>query len=211
LNANNVRCIEFDYHDSGGITNIHLECPKPFVPEKEMFFHDSFEDESTIWDVWYMDWSRTTTPHPNKIWFGQASAGEEGAHTGTYYLGGSGNIDDLDDVDYDGITNPAWAAKNRYIDISEYTDIWLSFWYSYDNTESNDEFAMYYKVDGGAWQEIFFIEHPSTTNNQQVPWQFVEVGIPDGDEVKIQFRWETSAKDDDMVMIDDLWLSGFLK
>ena len=70
---------------------------------------------------------------------------------------------------------------------------------------------MYYRVDGGAWQEIFFIVEPITGNNQ-VPWQFVEIGIPDGNGVEIQFRWETSAgTSDDMVMLDDLELSGFLK
>ena len=182
-------------------------CPLNGGNPKEIFFTDSFEDENTIWGVWYKDDDRTTTPHTSNIWFGQASSGEIGAHTGTFYLGGSGNIDDLNDYDQD----PDWAAKNRYIDISQYTDIWLSFWYSYDNTENKDDFAMYYRVDGGAWQEIFVIV-PTTQNNQQVPWEFIEIGIPDGNGVEIQFRWETSAgSSDDMVMIDDLELSGFLK
>ncbi len=186
-------------------------CPMNGGNPKEKFFMDGFEDESTISGVWYMDNDRTTTPHPNKIWFGQASRGEIGAHSGQFYLGGSGNIDDRDDTDDDGVTNPAWAAKNRYIDISQYTDIWLSFWYSFDNTESSDEFAMYYRVDGGAWQEIFLID-PETQSNQQVPWQFVEIGVPDGNGVEIQFRWETSAgSSDDIVMIDDLELWGVLK
>ncbi len=181
-------------------------CPLNGGNPKEEFFFDSFEDENTIWDVWYKDNDRTTTPNPGKIWFGQASSGEIGAHTGTFYLGGSGNIDDS----YGNI-DPAWAAKNRYIDISQYSDIWLSFWYSYDNTETNDEFAMYYRVDGGAWQEIFFIDDLTTMNNQK-PWQFVEIGIPDGNGVEIQFRWETSAGSSDyMVMIDDLRLTGFPK
>jgi len=84
--------------------------------------------------------------------------------------------------------------------------------YSFDNTEDKDDFAMYYKVDDGAWQEIFVIVPETIPPNEQEQWEFVEIGIPDGDGVYIQFRWETSAGAyDDMVMIDDLWLSGFLK
>ena len=71
---------------------------------------------------------------------------------------------------------------------------------------------MYHRVDEGAWQEIIFIQQPST-GGQQENWTEVEIGIPDGNGVEVQFRWETSAGpgSDDIVMIDDLELSGFLK
>jgi len=188
-------------------------CPLNGGIQKEKFFMDGFENESTIWGIWNLDNSRTTTPHPNNIWFGQASAGEIGAHSGLFYLGGSGNIDDRDDKDYDGVTNPAWAAYNRDpIDISQHTDVWLSFWYSYHSTESNDEFAIYYRIDGGAWQEIFNID-PAIGNGNQIDWQFVLVSLPDsGNQVEIEFRWESSASiydGDDVLMIDDLELTGF--
>jgi len=214
INDDNVRCLEIFYEDSGGFTNLQLGCLGVFheVKNKVKFFFDGFEDESTIWGIWNLDNSRTTTPHPNKIWFGQASAGEIGAHTGQFYLGGSGNIDDRDDTDYDGVTNPAWAAYNRDpIDISQHTDVWLSFWYSYHSTESNDEFAMYYRIDGGAWQEIFNID-PAIGNGNQASWQPISILLPDsGNQVELEFRWESSAlisNGDDVVMIDDLELTG---
>jgi len=217
INDDNVRCLEIFYEDSGGFTNLQLGCLGVFheVKNKVKFFFDGFEDESTIWGIWNLDNSRTTTPHPNKIWFGQESAGEIGAHTGQFYLGGSGNIDDRDDTDYDGVTDPAWAAYNRDpIDISQYTDVWLSFWYSYHSTESNDEFAMYYRIDGGAWQEIFNID-PAIGNGNQASWQPISILLPDtGNQVELEFRWESSASisnGDDVLMIDDLELSGFLK
>ena len=214
INDDNVRCLEIFYEDSGGFTNLQLGCLGAFheVKNKVKFFFDGFEDESTILGIWNLDNSRTTTPHPNKIWFGQASAGEIGARTGQFYLGGSGNIDDRDDKDYDGVTNPAWAAYNRDpIDISQHTDVWLSFWYSYHSTESNDEFAMYYRIDGGAWQEIFNID-PAIGNGNQASWQPISILLPDsGNQVELEFRWESSAlisNGDDVVMIDDLELTG---
>ena len=64
----------------------------------------------------------------------------------------------------------------------------------------------YYQVRWGAWQEIFFV-NPATASNQQVPCVQLQVTIPDGNNLDIQFRWETMASilnGDDAVMIDDL-------
>jgi len=122
-------------------------------------------------------------------------AGELNPRTGTYSIGGSGDFD------------PDYAYYNRTgIDISGYKDVTLSVWYSYDSTEADDDFGLYYK-DGSNWITIFDID-PQIGNGNQLEWTNVQVQIPNHiDNLVLQFIWSTSDINE-YVAIDDLEITG---
>ena len=182
------------------------KCPAS-PPEPKVIFSTGFEDETEL-GKWHKDSSRTTTPNSGNIIFGLDNDGQPGGNpsgpkSGTKYLGGSGDIDDSTSP----IIDPAWAAYNRdSINISGHTSIMLSLWYSYEDTETEDEFALYYRVDGGAWQEILNVD-PAIGNGNQKAWQQLQVPIPAGNSLEVEFRWETS-QNSEHVMIDDMQVTG---
>ncbi|MBN1280423.1 MAG: hypothetical protein JXA00_02115, partial [Candidatus Thermoplasmatota archaeon] len=114
--------------------------------------------------------------------------------TGSYSLGGSGDFD------------PEYAAFNRTsIDLSLYTDVELSVWYSYKDTEAADFFGLYY-YNLTHWTPIFEIHTPQSAG--QFPWTEATVSIPDEiDDLIIQFKWMTSSTTE-YVAIDDLVITG---
>jgi len=118
------------------------------------------------------------------------------ANSGLRYLGGRGEFD------------PGFAAYNREIDVSGFHDVEVSVWYSAEDTEDVDDFALYYK-DGSSWQPIKVV--PKTEHDLgggQLSWTNVVKQIPDGiNPLIIQFRWSTSH-DGEHMMIDDLQVSA---
>lgn len=116
--------------------------------------------------------------------------------TGTYSIGGTGDFD------------PEYAAFNRTgIDISDYTDVTVSVWYSYESTESEDEIGFYY-LDGINWIPIFEELNPQIGDGNQLEWTFAETQIPDSiNTLILQFWWSTSSTSE-FVAIDDLQITG---
>jgi hypothetical protein len=117
-------------------------------------------------------------------------------HSGSYSLGGSGDFD------------PDYAYFNRTgVGISGYSDVMVSVWYSYDSTESDDEFGLYYK-DGMNWVPIFEALDPEIGNGNQLEWTHAEVHIPGYiTTLVLQFLWSTSSTTE-YVAIDDLEITG---
>jgi hypothetical protein len=115
-------------------------------------------------------------------------------HIGSYSIGGSGDFD------------PEYAKFNRTaIDLTGYTTIQLSVWYSYKNTESNDFFGLYYR-NNSLWVPIFEITNP--TSSGQKPWAQAQLTLPKTlTSLKLQFRWRTTAHSEFMA-IDDLLITG---
>jgi hypothetical protein len=114
--------------------------------------------------------------------------------SGLFSIGGSGDFD------------PMFAAFNRTdIDISGYSSVKLSVWYSYKNTESNDFFGLYYK-NNTQWKPIFEINNPTVSG--QKPWTQVVVDIPKTlNSLRLQFKWRTTAVNEYMA-IDSLEITG---
>ena len=119
--------------------------------------------------------------------------------SGTYSIGGTGDFD------------PDYAAFNRTcIDISDYINVNVSVWYSYKSTESEDEIGFYY-WNGSDWVVIFEELNPLIGNGNQLPWEHVEVQIPDNiDFLILQFKWSTSSTSE-YIAIDDLEIKGLPK
>ena len=117
--------------------------------------------------------------------------------SGTYSIGGTGEIG----IDY--------AAFNRTgIDILGYTDVKVSVWCSYKDTESSDFVGLYYK-DGDDWISIFEDDDPQTGGGQS-DWINMEAEIPNYiDDLVLQFKWMTSSISQ-YVAIDDLEITGIL-
>jgi hypothetical protein len=115
--------------------------------------------------------------------------------TGSYSLGGSGDFD------------PEYAAFNRTaVDISAYSNVQISLWYSYKNTESNDFLGLYYK-NNSHWIPIFEITNPEMPGAQE-PWTQVLYNIPGSiHTLTLQFKWRTTAANEYM-SIDDLEITG---
>jgi hypothetical protein len=116
-------------------------------------------------------------------------------HTGVYSIGGSGDFD------------PEYAAFNRTdIDVSGYTSIEISFWYSYKNTDSSDFIGLYYR-NGSQWKPIFEITNPVMPGGQR-PWAQVLFTLPPSISVlHLQFKWRTSTANKYMA-IDDMEITG---
>ena len=119
------------------------------------------------------------------------------SNSGIYSIGGTGEVG----VDY--------AAFNRTsIDISGYSDVNVSVWYSYKDTESSDFVGLYYK-DGDDWIPIFEDDNPQIGSGQSA-WINVEADIPNYiDDLVLQFKWMTSSTSE-YVAIDDLTITGIL-
>ncbi len=116
-------------------------------------------------------------------------------HTGSYSIGGSGDFD------------PEFAAFNRTrIDISGYTSVEISVWYSYKNTDNNDFLGLYYR-DGNQWKPIFEITNPLMPGGQRA-WAQILFSLPSSISVlDLQFKWRTSAANK-YLAIDDLEITG---
>lgn len=116
-------------------------------------------------------------------------------YTGSFSIGGSGDFD------------PEYAAFNRTcIDLSAYSQVKVSLWYSYKNTDTNDFLGLYYR-SGNQWIPIFEVEDPLMVGTQS-PWQQVVFDIPDSiDLLRLQFKWQTNAANKYMA-IDDLEVTG---
>jgi flagellin-like protein len=156
-------------------------------------FESSFESGEEL-NNWINDPIRTTASggYALELDF----AGIIGPRTGSYYLGGTGNFD------------PRYAAYNRTIDVSDYTSVELSVWYSYESTESSDEFGFYWwNATGNSWEIIFEDLTPHIGNGYQLEWQQEIVNIPDNvNSLILQFWWSTSWIEH--MMIDDLSITG---
>ena len=115
-------------------------------------------------------------------------------HAGSYSIGGSGDFD------------PEYAKYNRSaIDLSGYSSVQLSVWYSYKNTGSSDFFGLYYR-NNSIWVPIFEITNP--TYSGQKPWTQVLVNLPRTlTSLKLQFKWRTTSTSEYMA-IDDLMITG---
>ena len=116
-------------------------------------------------------------------------------HSGLYSIGGSGDFD------------PEFAAYNRTgLDVSGYTSVEISFWYSYKNTDNNDFLGLYYR-DGSRWKPIFEITNPLMPGGQR-SWAQILFSLPPSISVlDLQFKWRTSAANKYMA-IDDLEITG---
>lgn len=116
-------------------------------------------------------------------------------NNGVYSIGGTGNIA----VDY--------AAYNRSgIDIAGYTNIELSVWYSYEDTEYDDFLGLYY-LDDQQWIPLFEDDNPQIGSGQS-DWVQIISAIPDDiDTLYLQFKWLTSSTSEH-VAIDDLVITG---
>ena len=160
-------------------------------------FSSSFESTSEV-DEWGEDDYRTTAYWWQNYVFDRFASDSLSPRTGSYSIGGTGDFD------------PRYAAYNRNgIDISEYTDVKVSVWYSYKSTESYDEIGFYY-WDGDSWEIIFEEFYPYIPEGSQSDWTYVEADIPDEiDNLILELLWQTSS-DREYVAIDDLEITGVL-
>jgi hypothetical protein len=115
-------------------------------------------------------------------------------HTGSYSIGGTGDFD------------PEYGLFNRTgIDVSGYSNVQISVWYSYKNTESTDFLGLYY-LNGSQWRPIFEKNNPQVAG--QAPWTKVTVNISNSIHIlKLQFKWRTSSTTE-YVAFDDLEITG---
>jgi len=164
---------------------------------EETIFSTSFETAEEE-NKWSKDEDRTTDWLDRGV-FERLASDSLNPRTGSYSIGGSG------DMTY--WWNRYHAAYNREaIDLSGYTGAKVSVYYSYKDTEGDDEFGLYYQ-DGAAWIPIFEEFNPAIGDGQS-PWSYVEADIPDDiDNLVLQFWWSTSASRE-YVTIDDLEITG---
>lgn len=155
-------------------------------------------DASSNWDYIYLDEVYVNVSVGNRIDcdFNLRDSNDLTPRTSNYSIGGCGDFD------------PEFAAFNRTgIDISDYSDVSVSVWYSYESTESEDEIGLYY-LNGTNWTPIFEEITPQIGNGNQLEWTFVIAQIPDSiDNLILQFWWSTSSLDE-FVAIDDLKITG---
>jgi hypothetical protein len=165
------------------------------VPSWETLLSTSFETQDEV-DMWTLDDERTTaTGHHN---FNRRDSSALAPHSGSYSLVGWGDFD------------PNYVAFNREtIDVSVYTNVSVSLWYSYDSTETEDAFGCYYADEAG-WIPIFEELAPNIGNGNQLwPYVYAETEIPDYlYDLVIQFWWSTSSYYEYMA-IDDLTVTAF--
>ena len=156
-------------------------------------FQTSFEDSSEL-SNWTLDPTRTTAGSGYILELD--NDGTIGSRTGLNYLAGTGNFD------------PLYAAYNITIDITNYTNVSVSVWYSFEDTETDDEFGFYY-WNGLDWVEIFEDLTPQTYYpTYQEPWTNALVDIPNSiDILVLQFWWSTSSTAEHL-MIEDIAITG---
>jgi len=164
--------------------------------ELETIFSTSFEtiEEENKWSE---NTGRTSAYYWEWYNFDRYASDILTPRTGTYSIGGNGNFD------------PRYAAFDREpIDISEYSNVKVSLYYSYKYTESSDDVCFYYK-DGSNWEPIFEEHDPEIVYGEQADWTYVEADIPDNiDDLYLEFAWSTSEWRE-YVAIDDLKISGY--
>jgi hypothetical protein len=116
-------------------------------------------------------------------------------HAGSFSIGGSGDFD------------PEYAAFNRTsIDLSAYSQVQISLWYSYKNTDNNDFLGLYYR-NGNQWTPIFEVDDPLMIGAQSA-WEEVTFTVPDSiDMLRLQFKWQTNAANK-YLAIDDFEVTG---
>jgi len=163
----------------------------------ETIFSTSFETIEEK-NEWSKDEARTDDWMENAV-FDRLGSDSINPRTGSFSIGGSGNL-----VYWWQRHN---AAYNRTaIDISNYDNVTVSVWYSYIDTESDDEFGFYY-YDGSDWIAIFEDFDPDASGGQE-PWTYAEAQIPNSiDNLILQFYWSTSQEREFMA-IDDLEITG---
>ena len=161
-------------------------------------FSTSFETQNEE-NQWANDPDRSTDWSEEGI-FERFGSDTMTPKTGSYTIGGTGDLYYWWERHY--------AAYNRTtIDISEYTDVEVSVWYSYKSTESDDELGFYYK-DGSNWITIFEETNPSIGDGVQSDWVHAVAQIPDSiDDLTLQFWWSTSSSRE-YVVIDNLTITG---
>lgn len=163
--------------------------------ENEIIFSTSFEDISEE-DEWSENDYRTTAYWWEWYFFDRLASDSITPRTGSFSIGGSGDFD------------PRFAAYDRNsINISEYSNVKVSVWYSYKNTECTDEIGLYY-WDGSGWEPIFEDFCPDVGEGNQLDWTYAEANIPDSiDELTLELLWSTSQWRE-YVAIDDLQITG---
>jgi len=173
-----------------------------YLNETDYSFTDNAEftiqcDASSNYDWIYVDHIYVNVSVGDRLdyEFNLLDNDELNPRTGTYSIGGSGDFD------------PENSAFNRTsIDISKYSDVKVSVWYSYLDTEDSDFFGLYYLNDE-IWSQIFEIDNPQIGSGQSA-WTKVEANIPDEiDNLVLQFKWMTSSSNE-YVAIDDLEITG---
>ena len=115
-------------------------------------------------------------------------------HTGSFCIGGDGDFD------------PEYALFNRTaLDISHYTNVRVSVWYSYKNTDVNDFLGLYYK-NNSQWVPIFIVSNPTVTGEK--PWAQAVVALPKTlSNLVLQFKWRSTSTSE-YLAIDDLEITG---
>lgn len=158
----------------------------------------SFESQSEE-DKWSKNDDRTTAYWWEFPVFNRLASDSLSPRTGSYSIGGTGNFD------------PRFAAFDREeINISQYSDVKVSVWYSYKSTENDDEIGFYY-WDGDSWEPVFEELSPQIGNGNQLPWTYAEANIPESiNNLTLQFWWSTSSYREYMA-IDDLQITGVLE
>ncbi len=166
--------------------------------DTETIFSTSFESQ-TEEDKWSENYDRTTAYWWENYIFERLASDSISPRTGSYSIGGSGNFD------------PRYAAFDREsIDISSYSDVKVSVWYSYKSTEYADEIGFYY-WDGDSWEPIFEELSPQIGNGHQLSWTYAEADIPENiNDLILQFWWSTSSYRE-YTAIDDLQITGVLE
>jgi len=167
--------------------------------ESKTIFSTSFETQDEE-NRWSKNDSRTTWVHHWWEWWEGYSFGRLGSDsltpkTGSYSLGGCGDFD------------PDYVAYDREaINITGYTNVEVSVWYSYKNTEDDDDFGFYY-WNGSDWTPIFEDLTPGSGGGQH-PWTNAVAQIPENlNDLILEFWWSTSESREYMA-IDDLQVTG---
>ncbi len=177
----------------------HTVC---YVNETEYLFTDqSFFtiqcDASSTNDDFYVDeiYINATGESRIECTFDLLSSAVVTPKTGSYSIGGTGDFD------------PEYALFNRSgIDISGYTDVIVSLWYSYKDTETEDFFGFYYK-NGSIWAPVFVVADLQIGSGQK-PWAYAEIHIPKTIQTLVfQFKWMSSSTTE-YVAIDDVVITG---
>ena len=167
-------------------------------PQEETIFSTSFETQ-TEENKWSKNEDRTDD-WLNRGFFERLSDESLSSRTGSFSIGGTG------DMTYWYSSHHA-AYDREAIDISDYSDVKVSLWYSYYSTEYDDEFGVYY-WDGSSWEPIFQDFNPNIGEGNQLDWTYIEVEIPDYiDDLILQFWWSTSSSRE-YFAIDDLQVTG---
>jgi hypothetical protein len=199
-NLNRLKTIVIGTGEYSNNVFYHTVC---YINETDYIFTDqaSFTiqcDASSNMDLIYVDEIYINVSVGNRIDcdFNLRDSTDLTPRTDNYSIGGSGDFD------------PEYAAFNRTgIDISNYSDVTISVWYSYESTESEDEIGLYY-LNGLIWTPIFEELNPQIGNGNQLNWTYVQSAIPDSiDTLFLQFWWSTSSANE-FVAIDDLRVTG---